>query len=334
VGTLLITIPVIPGGALTLDAGSVSQAADGCTILPPAISMIDQLLAYLDGQTRRDDDIQIRHQAVGCAALCLRWGTYLATLTDAQAPLHPDLADNTEPESQRYSFISDAEMRRLNLEVSANLSRLVRLYRERGRFALYALLAKAHASLPMPQQSVPKDAEATALIYGALHAGAGILRRAQEGTSDEGTPARPQVIAERDADRFLCNVLAAHAWRNTTIEDIHAGARSPHSLRPHQRRCTPTTERRLLREVSAKLGSVLFAFDDLFDASSPRAGLPTWPQTASALASTLYSGWATGWSLEGVSAPVALARYGGAGVQKARRDAVTVPAVTFPQDRA
>src|SRR5262249_36332797 len=181
VGTLLVTILTIPGGALTLDAGSVSEAADGCTILPPAIPMIDQLLAYLDGQPRRDDDIQIRHQAVGCAALCVRWGTYLATLTDTQASLHPGLAGSAERESQRFSFISDAEMRRLNTEVSANLSRLVWLYRERGPFALYALLAKVHSSLPMPQQSVPKDAEATALIYGALHAEAHILRRAQEG---------------------------------------------------------------------------------------------------------------------------------------------------------
>jgi len=302
-GTLLVAIP---GGALTLDAGSVSAAADRITILPPAIPMIDQLLTYLDGQPRHDDDIQIRHQAVGCAALCVRWGTYLATLTDASAPLHPDLASSSVGQSQRYSLISDAEMRRLNIEVSANLARLVRLYRERGRFALYALLAKAHAYLPMPQQSVHKDAEATALLYGALQAGGRILRSAQEGTSDEGTRAHPRLIAERDADRFLCNVLASHAWRNTTIEDVHAGARPPHPLRPQQRRFTQATERRLLREVSANLGGVLFAFDDLFDASSARAGLPAWPQTASALASTLYSGWATGWSLADVSSPVTL----------------------------
>jgi hypothetical protein len=220
-GMLLVTIP---GGALTLEAGSVSQGADRITILPPAIPMIDQLL------------------------------------TDANAPPHPDLADRQERQSHLHSFISDAEMRRLNIEASANLSRLVRLYRERGCFAFYALLAKAHTYLPMPQQSVPKDAEATALIYGALRAGAGILDRAQEGTSDEGTRAQPRLIAERDADRFLCNVLASHAWRNTTIEDVHAGARAPHALLPQQRRFTPVTERRLLREVSAKLGSVLWAF--------------------------------------------------------------------------
>src|SRR5260221_8008278 len=148
--TLLVAIP---GGALTLDAGSVSEAADRITILPPAIPMIDQLLTYLDGRRRHAGDIQICHQAVGCAALCVRWGTYLATLTDANAPLHPDLAGRNEQQSQRYSFISDAEMRRLNIEVSANLARLVRLYRERGRFALYPVPAKAHASLPMPQQS-------------------------------------------------------------------------------------------------------------------------------------------------------------------------------------
>jgi hypothetical protein len=291
---------------LTLDAGSVLETADGVTILPPAIPMIDQLLAYLDGRPQHDHDIQIRHQAVGCTALCVRWGTYLATLTDANAPLHPDLVGRGEQHSQRYSFISDAEMRRLNIEVSANLARLVHLYRERGRFALYALVAKAHSYLPMPQQSVPKDAGATAQIYGALRAGAGILRAAQGETGTAQALPLPRLIPERDADRFLCNVLTAHAWRNTTIEEIHAGTRPAHELQLSQRRCTPATERRLLREVSAKLGSILFAFDDLFDASSPRDGLAAWPQTASAFASTLYSGWATGWSLTEVSSPILL----------------------------
>jgi hypothetical protein len=86
--------------------------------------------------------------------------------------------------------------------------------------------------------------------------------------------AQPRLIAERDADRFLCNVLVSHAWRNTTIEDVHAGARAPHALLPQQQRFTPTTERRLLREVSAILGSVLWAFDDLFDASPARGYSP------------------------------------------------------------
>jgi hypothetical protein len=305
VGILLVAVP---GGALALDAGSVSEVADGCVILPPAIPMIDQLLAYLDDQPRQSSDIQIRHQAIGCAALCVRWGTYLATLTDANAPLHPDLTGRRVRHSQQYSFISDAEMQRLNIEVSANLARLVRLYREQGRFALYTLLAKAHAYLPMPQQSVQKDAKATALIYGALRAGAQILSAAQDWTSDEGRQGRLRPIAEGEADRFLANVLASHAWRNTTIEDVHAGTRPPHPLRPQQRRFLKVAEHRLLREVSANLGSVLWAFDDLFDASSRRGVLPAWPQTASALASTLYSGWATAWSMRDISSPVVLDR--------------------------
>jgi hypothetical protein len=66
------------------------------------------------------------------------------------------------------------------------------------------------------------------------------------------------------------------------------------------------TERRLLREVSAKLGSALWAFGTLFDASSAGGALRDWPQTASAIASTLYSGWVAEWSLEDVSCPVTL----------------------------
>ncbi|HEV8193340.1 MAG TPA: hypothetical protein VGP82_17900 [Ktedonobacterales bacterium] len=66
--------------------------------------------------------------------------------------------------------------------------------------------------------------------------------------------------------------------------------------------------RRLLREVSANLGSVLWAFDDLFDPSSRHEVLPAWPKTASALASTFYGGWASNWSLEDSSSAVVLDR--------------------------
>jgi hypothetical protein len=287
---LLVAVP----GALTLDAGTILEDADRCTILPPDMPMIDQLVTYLDARPRHSGDIQVRHQAVGCAALCIRWGTYLATLMAAAAPPHPALAGPLSRHQRECSLISDAEMRRRNIEVSANLARLVFIFRERGRFALYDLLAKAHIYLPMPQQSVPKDREAAALIFAALHAGADAAQRGL----------RP--IAEQNADRFLANVLVSHAWRNTTIEDIHAGARPPYPLRPHQRRFTQATERRLLREVSAKLGSALWAFDDLFDPSSRHEALPAWPKTASALASTFYSGWATNWSLEDSSSSVVL----------------------------
>jgi hypothetical protein len=158
----------------------------------------------------------------------------------------------------------------------------------------------------MPQHSVPKHAATTPLTYSMLQSGAGILRAAQGETSTEQAQPRLRLIPARDADRVLSNVLTTQAWRNTTIEVIHAGTRPPQPLQPYQRRCTPATERRLLREVSAKLESIFFAFDDLFDGSSPREGLPIWPHTASALTSTLYCGWATEWSLEEISSPVVL----------------------------
>jgi hypothetical protein len=48
-------------------------------------------------------------------------------------------------------MITDAEMMRMNIEVSYNIARLAQLSRERGRSGFYDLLRKAHLLLQMPQ---------------------------------------------------------------------------------------------------------------------------------------------------------------------------------------
>jgi hypothetical protein len=61
---------------------------------------------------------------IGATALCLRWGTYLAVLLDEHKPLDPRIG------SVEISMISDSEMKRINLEFSANLARLIRMLHE------------------------------------------------------------------------------------------------------------------------------------------------------------------------------------------------------------
>lgn len=106
---------------ITLDAGTIVKTEDRFIIHPPAIAMIDQLIAYLDSQLYRYQGIQNQHLGVGFSALCIRWGSCLATLMDAAAELHPAIPGLHKPQPEAYGFIDNSEMKRLNIEISFNL---------------------------------------------------------------------------------------------------------------------------------------------------------------------------------------------------------------------
>jgi len=110
-----------------LDAGYVTETGDSFSIQPPSQPMIDQLIMYLDTMPYEYIGIQTQHLGIGMTALCLRWGAYLATLLDESAPLHPDLDGVGKRRSLLQSFITDGEMKRMKIEVSHNLYRLVQL---------------------------------------------------------------------------------------------------------------------------------------------------------------------------------------------------------------
>jgi hypothetical protein len=130
---------------IVLDAGTVEETAEHFTIHPPVTPMIDQLLAQLDEMPERTGDYKIEHLRVSFTALCVRWGTYLATLMDTSTTLHPAIPSFHKRQPEKYSFISDSEMQRMNIEVSFNLFRLVQVFRERGHLGLTQLLWKAYA---------------------------------------------------------------------------------------------------------------------------------------------------------------------------------------------
>ncbi len=77
--------------------------------------MIDQLLAQLDEMPECTGDFKIEHLGVGFTALCVRWGTYLAALMDASTELHPAIPSFHKPQPEEYGFISDSEMKRMNI---------------------------------------------------------------------------------------------------------------------------------------------------------------------------------------------------------------------------
>lgn len=299
---------------LVLDAGTVVETAEGFTIHPPGFPMIDQLISYLDDQPYHYSNVQIQRLGVGLSALCVRWGSYLATLMDASTELHPAIPGLNKSQPEEYGLIHNLEMKRLNIEISFNLYRMVQIFRERGDHGLYELLSKAHDHLPMPQKRVGKNREAANRIFTALALGAHVVAGFERGEIDglcevevDGTRELTiRRIAPGDADRFLANTLTYHAWRNTSIEDIHGGRVPTPRLQPHQQRFTASAQRSVLREVTANLGAVLFLLDPLFNENYRFKDLPAWPQTATALANSLHGSAAFDWSLVDTSSSVML----------------------------
>jgi hypothetical protein len=196
---------------IVLDGGTIEETGEHFTISPPVTPMIDQLLTQLDEMPERTGDFKIEHLGVGFTALSVRWGTYLATLMDASTKLHPAIPSFHKPRPDEYGFISDSEMKRMNIEVSFNLFRLVQVFRERGHLGLTQLLWKAYAYLPMLHERVPKSREAVNLIQAAVFTGSLLVAHVERGenpgilgTEDDDSP-KPTIrhIAPQVADRFL-----------------------------------------------------------------------------------------------------------------------------------
>jgi len=299
---------------IVLDAGTIEETAEHFTIRPPGTPMIDQLLAQLDEMPERTGDFKIEHLGVGFTALCVRWGTYLATLMDASTELHPAIPSFHKPLPDEYGFISDSEMKRMNIEVSFNLFRLVQVFRERGHLGLTQLLWKSYAYLPMLHERVPRSREAMNMIQSVVFTGSLLVAHVERGENpgilgigEDDTP-KPIIrhVAPQVADRFLANALAYHHWRNTIIEDIHAGIEPPQGLKPHQQRFTKNSQLAVMKEVAANFGSILSTMNLLFDENYSIRDVPAWPHTATAVANSLYGMSEPGWSLTDACSAVIL----------------------------
>ena len=141
--TTILSVPLT--SSLALETGSLGEEGDTITILPPSVAMFDQLVNWLSGQTPPGPGgFSTAVIGIGATALCLRWGTYLAILLDEHKPLDPRIG------SAEISMISDPEMKRINLEFSANLARLICMLHE-DEEGCYRLLRLAHQHLAMPR---------------------------------------------------------------------------------------------------------------------------------------------------------------------------------------
>ena len=232
----------------SLDAGVYGEQGDSIVIQPPPVAMFDQLLDWLYRQTPpAPSTFQPTWIGIGATALCLRWGTYLAVLLDEHKPLDPCAG------SAEISMVTDSEMKRINLELSSNLARLIRMLHE-DEAGCYRLLHLAQQHLAMPRLRVRLCAEAldafrqlTSHDFWDL-AGADLRARMD----------RVRPIVTQHPYRILGNSMTLAAWRNGPVESLHSGWVSSYTL--NHRRATDQQSGELMRFTADRLAAVLSMF--------------------------------------------------------------------------
>lgn len=139
---------------LILDAGTlVADAPDAAhgTVRPPAVPMVEQVLAFLTRQPAEPDaEVSEAELAQVTTAVCLRYGTWFALLSDEARP--------AARVPKGTSRIDDGEMARINIEASAALARWLDLRRESpATFRQLVLRALKHLpAQPGTLANIPK----------------------------------------------------------------------------------------------------------------------------------------------------------------------------------
>ncbi len=248
---------------LVLDAGRWEDGPDCRIIHPPARTLFEQLIDYLSDKPAPSDCPSPRagEEAVAVAAVCLRWGSYLAVLADRDKSLWP------EARSVGSSRIHDAEMARINIEASAALAHWIELMRshpERYRRLVQAVLN--HLPLTLRNTTIAREPDSLVTLAQPTMA-ARLVDAVQPSVLEK---ARVEVRAH--PTRVLANAVINFCWRNGPVEDIHAGRFSTYPLM--QRRITPSEERMLMREVSDRLAQGVIAISSLLCEKSERS----WPE--------------------------------------------------------
>ena len=274
--------------SLSLDAGSLGSEGEARSLWPPSLTMYDQLADWLSRQTPPNPtNFSTAIMGIGATALCLRWGTYLAVLLDESKPLDPGAG------SAERSMISDHEMKRINLEFSANLARLIGMLHEDER-GCYRLLHLSYRYLPMPQLRVRPCAELLDLLLGLTSpefwntAGADLRSRMD----------RARAIVVQHPYRILANSMTVAAYRNGPVEELHAGRASGYAM--NRRRATDQQSRELMRFTSERLAAVLSGFRPW----KRHSGHPwSWPENLAGIYLSPYLS-PGNWSLCVLSCPV------------------------------
>ncbi len=254
-------VPVI--GSLTLDAGERRTGEDSITILPPSVTIFDQLLDWLSRKTTPNTvGFNPKTIGIGATALCLRWGSYLAVLLDEHKPPDPRIG------SPGISMIADSEMKRINLECSSNLAKLIRMLHE-DEVGCYRLLHLAQQNLPMPRFRFRQSMDPFEALQRLVSPFFWELAVADYRDRLD----RARTIVTRHPYRVLGNSMALSAWRNGPVEDIHRGWAAGHSL--DYRRATDDQCQELMSFTSDRLSVLLSKFRPWIRSAGPA---PSWPE--------------------------------------------------------
>jgi hypothetical protein len=217
----------------------------------PHTTMYRQVLSYLEETTRNEkippkSQLHFGEVAIATVAICIRWGSYFAVLTNH------DLPQWTATFDPEVSCIGDGEMARINIEASAALSGWLDLMRaDQPHFR--KLVKAAVQLLPFPIAQLDgatyyKRFRAFSVINSAKG-----RRFLMDGlVRDFGSEwlERERVRILVNPTRALANGILNEHWRNGSgIEDVHAGGIAP--PRPlMQRRLTKAQEALLMQETA------------------------------------------------------------------------------------
>lgn len=222
-------------------------------ILPPQTSMYQQIITLLE-ETSKDQKVLPKSQlhfgeiALATSLVCIRWGSYFGALVNA------DLPQWTFAHDPEVGCISDSEMARINIEVTAALATWLNTMHEDPSY-FRKMVKAAIQFLPAITQIPDSNTQ-----YKHFHAmsffnstkGRQTLMDAYIHDFGEAWVAREKSRIAQDPTRALANGMFNKLWRNGEIENIHAGSRdSPLPLL--QRRLTLQQEMTLMRDVTESL---------------------------------------------------------------------------------
>ncbi len=220
-------------------------------VSPPQTTMYRQVLSYLE-ETTRDEKVPSKSQlhfgevAIATVAICIRWGTYFAVLTNRDLPQWAATLDS------EISCIGDGEMARINIEASAALSDWINLMRaDQQRFR--KLVKAAVQLLPFPIAQLDGSTYYNHFrAFSAFNSAHGRRYLMEAFARDFGSAwlEREKARVLVNPTRALANGILNEHWRNGSgIEDVHAGSVAP--PRPlTQCRLTKAQETLLMQETA------------------------------------------------------------------------------------
>jgi hypothetical protein len=220
-------------------------------VSPPQTTMHRQVLSYLE-ETTRDEKVPSKSQlhfgevAIATVAICIRWGSYFAVLTNRDLPQWAATFDS------EISCIGDGEMARINIEASAALSDWIDLMRaDQQRFR--KLVKAAFQLLPFPIAQLDESTYSNRFrAFSAFNSAHGRRYLMEAFVRDFGSEwfERQKARVLINPTRALANGILNEHWRNGSgIEDVHAGSVAP--PRPlTQCRITKAQETLLMQETA------------------------------------------------------------------------------------